>query len=93
MNKATMSHDHLWEVVEQCFECGQVRPIHEPEKPILDDELKGCPMPKENEELETLRRLIRELSGCEWRGKDLTTKRLILEARKLAGWKRTDWTK
>lgn len=48
---------------------------------------------KPNDELEQLRRMIRELAGCEWQGKDVTTKRLIFDARKLAGWKRTDWTK
>mgnify|MGYP003335601111 CR=1 FL=1 len=89
-----MKHTHAWETVEQCFECGIIRPAQEPETPMLDDELKGCPMKtKPNEELETLRRMIRELAGCEWQGKDATTKRLIFEARKLAGWKRTEWTR
>ena len=65
------------------------------QKPMLDDELKGCPMKTKTptDELEQLRRMVRELAGCEWQGKDVTTKRLIFEARKLAGWKRTDWTK
>lgn len=37
-------------------------------------------------ELNNLRRMIRELATCEWQGKDVTTKRLIFEARKLQGW-------
>lgn len=86
--------NHAWETVEQCFECGAIRPAQDEPKPILDDEMKGCPMKtKPDGELEQLRRMIRELAGCEWQGKDVTTKRLIFEARKLSGWKRTDWTK
>lgn len=56
--------NHAWETVEQCFECGAIRPAQDEPKPILDDELKGCPMKaKPNDELEQLRRMIRELTG------------------------------
>ena len=89
------AHTHAYETMEQCFECGAIRPAQEPPVDVFHEPERQCPMKTKDtkKELETLRRMIRELAGCEWHGKDVTTKRLIFEARKEAGWKRTDWLK
>ena len=44
-----MECNHVWETVEQCFECGAIRPHQDEEIPILDDEFKSCP-PENDEE-------------------------------------------
>ena len=46
-----------------------------------------------NERRKIQPRIIRELAGCEWQGKDPTTKRLIFEARKKCGWPKADLLK
>lgn len=49
---------------------------------IADLVKKSPPSP----ELVQLRRMVQELATCEWQGKDVTTQRLIFEARKFQGW-------
>ena len=78
---------HAWETVEQCFECGAIRPAQEPQQHILDDEMKGCPMSKE----QIATQIVKELAGAQTAGLGVQLKRLIREARKFAGWPKKDW--
>ena len=59
----------------RCMGCGEVTTLSV-SKPAKDSP----------EELRQLRRMISELAAVEWQGKDVTTKRLIFEARRHQGW-------
>lgn len=81
-------HTHAWETVQRCFECGEIREWEPEEEPVAST---PCPVdPIRTAEIE---RLLSDLAGEDWRGKPLGVKSAIFAARKLAGWKRTDWTK
>ena len=78
-------HTHAWETVQRCFECDEIREYEPAETP------EGCPRDAMRDaEMENL---VRSLAGEDWRGKTTGIKNAIFTARKLAGWKRTDWTK
>ena len=84
----TTPHTHAWETVQQCFECGEIREYELDETPIASE---PCPRdPVRDAEIEAL---LNSLAGEDWRGKTTGIKNSIFSARKLAGWKRTDWTK
>lgn len=77
-------HTHAWEIVERCFECDEIReyqPVGTPET---------CPRDAVRDA--EMERLVNDLATEDWRGKPLGIKNAIFAARKLAGWKRTDWT-
>jgi hypothetical protein len=81
-------HTHAWETVQRCFECREIREWEPHEEPIAST---PCPVdPIRNAEID---RLLSDLAGEDWRGKPSGIKNAIFTARKLAGWKRTDWTK
>lgn len=81
-------HTHAWETMQRCFECGEIREWEPEEEPVAST---PCPIdPIRTAEIE---RLLSDLAGEDWRGKPLGVKNAIFAARKLAGWKRTDWTK
>lgn len=48
---------------------------------------------KQLAELAELRRVVRQLACCDWKGKDALTQSLIVHARKLSGWKKADLQK
>lgn len=81
-------HTHAWETVQRCFECDEIREYQPEETPVAST---PCPVdPIRTAEIE---RLLSDLAVEDWRGKPLGIKNAIFTARKLAGWKRTDWTK
>jgi hypothetical protein len=81
-------HTHAWETVQRCFECGAVREWEPEQEPIAGH---SCPADPTTE-AET-RNLINDLANEDWRGKTVGIKNAIFTARKLAGWKRTEWTR
>jgi hypothetical protein len=83
-----MPHTHAWETMQQCFECGAVREWMPERDPVA---ATTCP-PDTIRESE-VERLINSLAAEDWRGKPQGIKDSIFLARKLAGWKRTEWTK
>jgi hypothetical protein len=81
-------HTHAWETMQRCFECDQIREYEIDETPVaamacLVDPIRAA----------EVERLISDLAGEDWRGKPAGIKNAIFTSRKLAGWKRTDWTK
>lgn len=81
-------HHHAWETIQRCFECGEIREWRPEETSIA-----AMPCPPDPIHEEEKDRLIADLAKEDWRGKPTGTKNAIFQARKLAGWKRTDWTK
>ena len=81
-------HTHAWETVQRCFECGEIREYEIEETPIA-----AHPCPRDPVRDAEMERLCSDLAGEDWRGKTVGIKNAIFAARKLAGWKRTDWTK
>jgi len=80
--------NHAWETFQRCFECGDEREWQPEETPVA-----AMPCPPDPIREAEKDRLISDLAGEDWRGKPQGIKDAIFKARKLAGWKRTDWTK
>jgi hypothetical protein len=74
--------------VQRCFECGEIREHEFEETPVA-----ATPCPPDPMHQAEMERLVRDLAGEDWRGKPTGIKNAIFAARKLAGWKRTDWIK
>ena len=81
-------HTHAWETVQRCFECDEIREYQPEENPIA-----ATPCPRDLIRDAEVESLLRSLAGEDWRGKPAGIKNAIFTARKLAGWKRTDWIK
>ena len=81
-------HTCAWETVQRCFECGEIREYEIEETPIA-----SAPCPRDVVRDAEIESLLRTLAVEDWRGKPAGIKNAIFTARKLAGWKRTDWTK
>ena len=77
--------DHVWETVQRCFECDEIREYEPVETP------ETCPRDALRDA--EIDRLISDIANEDWRGKPVGLKNAIFMARKLAGWKRTEWTK
>ena len=84
----TSPHTHAWETVQRCFECDEIREYQPEETPVA-----AMPCPPDPIRTAEIERLLSDLAGEDWRGKPVGIKNAIFMARKLAGWKRTDWTK
>jgi len=84
----TDDHTHAWETLQRCFECGAVREWEPEQEPIA-----GHPCPPDPITEAEARNLINDLANEDWRGKTVGIKNAIFTARKLAGWKRTEWTR
>lgn len=81
-------HTHAWGTVQRCFECGEEREWEPHEEPVA-----ATPCPRDPIRDAEIEHLVNSLAGEDWRGKTATIKNAIFTARKLAGWKRTDWKK
>ena len=81
-------HTHTWETVQRYFECDEIREYQPEEIPVA-----STPCPPDPIRTAEIERLISDIAGEDWRGKPAGIKNAIFAARKLAGWKRTDWTK
>lgn len=81
-------HTCAWETVQQCFECGATREWQPHEEPVA-----AVPCPRDPIRDSEMESLVNTLAAEDWRGKTVGIKNAIFAARKLAGWKRTDWTK